>query len=207
MIKETLIDSDHVGHEAGICIYNKKTGLALLRIPKNGSSTLHYHTVHTDPDTWEQISFLKENITPKKICIVLRDPVERFISAMNYMLKLEGFPTHKSNFITFQPIDKWQSTFFAITNDAHFKPQLAYFYWLEELKIPTEFFYLKPGLINDLNNHYDEINWPSDPHNTRGWARIVKADNEQIIKSAFKADYDLINSVKFVNHVFTEPLN
>ena len=120
--------------------YIERNNLGILHLPKNASSSIKRAL---KPITNKTEIILKD-FTIDKFCVILRDPVERFISAVNMYLHPR---TITSNYVDIRKEDNKYSIF--KSNDAHFFSQNTFIEGLDKSKI--DFFWLNNNIINDLN--------------------------------------------------------
>lgn len=173
-------------HRPGSSSYNSTTGLAILHIPKNASSTLK--TITAEKNDWVPTTdFRKHDIN--RLCVILRDPASRFLSTIN--MYLSGRPI-LSNFVDIK--NNNGNFFINDTNDAHFLEQI---YFLLDVDYSlVDFFYYNDNVIEDINNFYgltleNKIVYPSQ--------KIISDVDRDIINQVYEKDYALIKSVNFVN--------
>ena len=88
------------------------------------------------------------------------------------------------------------------SNDAHFFSQNTFIEGLDKSKI--DFFWLNNNIIDDLNNFY---NLNMEQNYINRFSKIVKSVDIDIIKDVYVKDYELIDSVKFVNKVDNGNIN
>jgi len=169
--------------------YIENRSLGILHLPKNASSSIRRAL---KPITNKTEVILKDfNID--KFCVILRDPVERFISAVNMYLHNRNFSSY-SNYVDIRKEDNKHSIF--KSNNAHFFSQNTFLEGLDYNKI--DFFWLNKDIIGDLNSHY---NLNMEPSHVNQFGKIVTGVDINIVKDVYKEDYDLIDSVKFINKV------
>jgi hypothetical protein len=173
--------------------YIERNNLGILHLPKNASSSIKRAL---KPITNKTEIILKD-FTIDKFCVILRDPVERFISAVNMYLHPR---TITSNYVDIRKEDNKYSIF--KSNDAHFFSQNTFIEGLDKSKI--DFFWLNNNIINDLNDFYD-LNMEQNYINR--FSKIIKSVDIDIIKDVYVKDYELIDSVKFVNKVDNGNIN
>lgn len=173
--------------------YIENRSLGILHLPKNASSSIRRAL---KPITNKTEVILKDfNID--KFCVILRDPVERFISAVNMYLHPRKIT---SNYVDIRKEDNKYGIF--KSNDAHFFSQNTFIEGLDKSKI--DFFWLNNNIIDDLNNFY---NLNMEQNYINRFSKIVKSVDIDIIKDVYVKDYELIDSVKFVNKVDNGNIN
>ena len=179
-------DMDILRHKPGYSAYNVDTKLAILHIPKNASSAIKSSTsVYTN---WLPRTNIRKHDV-KRVCVVLRDPIDRFLSTIN--MYIGGRPI-LSNFVDI----KNNSNKFVLnsTNDAHFLQQSCFLLDLDRDMI--DFFYFNDKVIEDINHYYGMSLDTSKVYTSN---RIITHADENIIRQVYEKDYTLIESVNFVN--------
>jgi len=131
VFKKTNIHHDHV---LGTCYYCRETKVAYINIPKNASTTLK---VLLEGKGWVKKNFLKDKIKINKFIAVLRDPEERWISAVNYM-----FSSRRTK--AYEHIEK--QTYFLCLDRLH---QIAPIYYFQQNK----------DLLSNINDFLN-LNFP-----------------------------------------------
>ena len=182
----------------GDCVYNEKEDIAFLLVPKCATSVIRdYEKTNND---WKRITLWEEEKCPGRFIVILRDPIQRFISTVNMYLGWREVEP-QTNFVTFKFGDEG---FYLESNDAHFKPQKSFLKDMDNIikrcnaNPIIDYFYYNEDIYNDINTEYG--------FSIDGTKRlmqslpIVEGVNESIIRQAFRADYDLINSVQFKNN-------
>jgi len=173
--------------------YIEKSNLGILHLPKNASSSIKRAL---KPIT-DKTEIILKDLTIDKFCVILRDPVERFISAVNMYLQPRKIT---SNYVDIRKEDNKYGIF--KSNDAHFFSQNTFIEGLDKSKI--DFFWLNNNIIDDLNNFY---NLNMEQNYINRFSKIVKSVDIDIIKDVYVKDYELIDSVKFVNKVDNGNIN
>ena len=177
-----------------IAIYHIPTSVAIVPILKNGSATIRLAAANSE---WNHRQYYVQS-GASRYCVILRDPVERFKSALNYLMTSTTVPQPISNLIQF----KKDVDFDMVGDDLmdqHFRPQCSYLIDLFEVPgAQIDYFHLKPGLLQDLNDFYG-FNLAIIETTNVTKHKVITEVNEDIIKSAYRADYDLIQRVNFVN--------
>jgi hypothetical protein len=173
-------------HPEGVALYNSSKKLCFVLLPKNASTTMMYTTMFY-PNTveWKLCNFLKEdNLEIDRFVVILRDPVQRYISATNMFLT-----SNKPMLPTRIQKNKIYS------DDCHFRAQHEFIQNVSKDKI--DFFYFGGSVIEHINNYYN-LNFSVVPQHNKGTKLVTAVDNE-LIKTLYADDYKLINSVKFLN--------
>lgn len=173
--------------------YIENRSLGILHLPKNASSSIKRAL---KPIT-DKTEIILKDFTIDKFCVILRDPVERFISAVNMYLHPRKIT---SNYVDIRKEDNKYGIF--KSNDAHFFSQNTFIEGLDKSKI--DFFWLNNNIIDDLNNFY---NLNMEQNYINRFSKIVKSVDIDIIKDVYVKDYELIDSVKFVNKVDNGNIN
>jgi hypothetical protein len=182
-----LIHDKKIGpHPEGLALYNHRKKLCYVLMPKNCTTTIVLTTMfYTTKPEWRFCNFLKEtNLEIEKFAVVLRDPVKRFISATNMFLTM-GSPMAK----TFVLKGKLH------TNDCHYSQQAKFIARVPKDK--TDFFYYNKNILSDISSYYD-LGFNTNHHHNASQNLVTSVD-EDFIKTLYAEDYELINSVKFVN--------
>jgi len=194
LIKKLYNTHPYFKRKRGYCVFHPESGLAIVHIPKNASTSIRAATLK---HPWASGDL--NALAVKRFCVILRDPVDRFKSALNMYLgtSRSRILNSESNFVKFSPGAR--NTFSVTTNDEHFTPQCLFLIGVHEKShIPVDYFYMKDTIINDISMHYGGI-FRNQQRNTT-LNKLIQQVDENIIRSAYKADYDLINNVEFVNH-------
>ena len=182
-----------------------------VNIPKNASS---YISVWLINNKWQSKTY-KNSDNVSEAIIVLRDPVNRWISGISQYLSSYVVNDDKITpqiFNEFYNLAIERIIFDVIWQfDDHTWPQFYFFdECLSQIKMKTYFL-----LDNNFNNNFkkylnleDPINCPRNAttNNTFIIANKIKDElskNDDLvskIKEAYEQDYDLINSVKFIDY-------
>lgn len=193
------------GHVFGECMSHPDCDLMYIHIPKNASSWTKPNLKHFD---WQFYNYHLDNLYHKHAMIVLRDPIERWLSGISeymhlYHRKLDT--AHLSN-------NFFDLVFDRIAFDDHTDSQVLF---LQNINLNNCTFFLcnenyKHNFSKFLTEHempnpyykYDNQNVTSDnPEKLQIKNIFSKAlDNSKYkykVEQYFKKDYNLINSVKF----------
>jgi hypothetical protein len=174
------------GHVIGISLVNKTRNICLVLLPKNASTSLSTSALTSTSDDWLPFNFLKEDPDLRYV-VVLRDPVDRFISALNMFL------TSGKNIYDSLPIIFRREI---ATEDCHFCPQSNF---ISKLPLDrVDFFFHNKNVLEEIEQHYD-IKFNEDAKHENASKKLVTAIDEELIKTLYAKDYELINSVKFIN--------
>jgi hypothetical protein len=173
-------------HPEGVALYNSSKKLCFVLLPKNASTTMMYTTMfYPNAVEWKLCNFLKDSdLEIDKFIVILRDPVQRYISATNMFLTSSKpmLPTRiQKNKI--------------YSDDCHFRAQHEFIQSVPKDKI--DFFYFGDSVIEHIKNYYG-LNFSIVPQHNKG-TKLVTAVDETLIKTLYADDYELINSVNFVN--------
>ncbi len=194
------------GHVFGECMSHPEHDLMYINIPKNASSWTKNNLLEFN---WEHYNYHTDNLYHKHALIVLRDPVERWLSGIAEYMYLYHQNLDSAHF---------SSCFFDIifdrvSFDDHTEQQVLF---LEKLNLDNCTFFLCGSNYRTLfgqflNNHgmpnryhnYDYQHVTEDSPERKKFKRIFKQTIENNskylynIKTFFSKDYKLINSVKF----------
>ena len=190
---ETLPDVDRLGyHPLGLALKNAAKNLYYVLIPKNASTSISASLTTSVLDRWTP-DIIKELEHDARCIVVLRDPVDRFISALNMFLSTSRplIDVYESTTANLRIIKDNQLS----TSDCHFEEQHKFINFIPKDKI--DFFYFNSNIIDDINRHYN-LSFIHKPRFNVS-ARLVSSVNEETIKSIYAKDYELINSVNFIN--------
>lgn len=187
-IAEIGDDSPTFGeHVLGLSLLNKSKGLCIVLIPKNASTSISTGAITSKSDNWLPHIFSHTEHENKKYIVILRDPVDRFISATNMFLTKQKPLYGKLPIISKNNI---------IIEDCHFQPQCSFINELPRDRI--DFFLHKKTVLQDIEKHYS-IKFNATATNLNVGKKLITAVNQELIKDLYKKDYELINSIKFVN--------
>lgn len=166
------------------CSFHKPSKTAFLFIPKNSSTSIR-SIAGNGRQNWDRETYLYK-VSYNRVCVILRDPAERFMSALNMFLG----PREFTNFIGINE-NRLHTT------DVHFQKQVDQIADIPRDKI--DFFYMENGVIGKIMKYYG-IKHP-DLHKNKAnvHKKIVTQCNEDIIRKVYEEDYKLIDSVDFVN--------
>jgi hypothetical protein len=202
------------GHIYGQCSVNHTRKLFYVKIPKCASSWTDYYIAQlgtTVRDTWVGGNFLTDDLTAYQPIIMLRDPVERWISHCPMKGKVaEGIVTAD---LESRMIDE-------ITNaaiDEHTCPQTKFVKGLDTAR--AIFFYVASTEATTLSARFQDflnkqqfttIEMPARINESIADKETVSAKanwkefladpvNRRIFQEMFQDDYNLIESVNFYN--------
>lgn len=192
------------GHVFGECMSKPDTDLMYVNIPKNASSW-------TKPNLkdwgWEFYNYHTDNLYHKHAIVVLRDPVERWLSGIaEYM-----FLHHSKIDVSHLSKPFFDLVFDRIAFDDHTDSQVLF---LEGLKNCTFFLcnenyksnfskFLKENNMQNSYQHYENQHvTASDPlrQKFKDIFKLALDKNQEYqkkVKWYFEKDYTLINSVNF----------
>ncbi len=192
------------GHVFGECMSSPNTDLMYVNIPKNASSW-------TKPNLkdwgWEFYNYHTDNLYDKHALVVLRDPVERWLSGIaEYMYLYHGNidVAHLS-----KPF--FDLVFEKVSFDDHTDLQILFIEGLkkctfllcnENYKLNFSNFLKDNGFDNSYQNYENQhvTALDSGRQKFKDIFRLAMNSNksyQQKIKWYFQKDYELINSVKF----------
>jgi hypothetical protein len=191
------------GHVYGECWSHPNTDLMYVHIPKNASSW-------TKPNLkdfgWEFYNYHDDDMHDKTAMVVLRDPVERWISGIAEYLAL-----YHPNFIL-HDLEAMDLIFDRICFDDHTERQVNFVHGLD--RDQCVFFLCDKHYRQDFSVFLDEQGMPNRYHKYE-YQHVSEADPMRkkfknifareiqnpkyltAVKDYFAADYELINSVKF----------
>ena len=206
-------DFNGEAYQFGRCLADQDWRLAYVPIEKNVTRVIRSMIT---PMGFKESDFLSSAKTPATSLIVLRDPVQRWISGLvEYLLRVYLDRINTQNNMTRQNITI-QKALEQIVFDLHTCPQHRF---LEGLTGPRQYIWFdqdqKPELITSLAKYFNEQGfsneWTPDkflPANklvsqqkrelTQLYQGILKQpDMLQRIKNFYSKDYELIDSIKF----------
>lgn len=168
--------------------YSSKFNTIILEIPKCGSRTLYYSLMAHDSNlkycghlTFGQV--FKEDVKDNpKVIAVVRDPMERLVSAVNYSRQ-------NSN-----PKDPYSLLDYTLDNKArvHFLPQARFLEYNNKRK-----YELKLYRFEDIDKAVRELQWdePAPKHNVSkksfSMSQLLKYPRLEEFKEYYKRDYGL----------------
>lgn len=194
------------GHVFGECMSHPNTDLIYVNIPKNASSWTKKVFVERN---WEFYNYHTDNLYFKQALVVLRDPVERWISGIaEYMyLRHRDLDTgHVSNAFLNLVFDR-------IAFDDHTESQVLF---LQNLNLSNcVFFWCDKNYRQNFSHYLQSKNMPNNYHDYE-YQHVTKDEPvrskfQKIFRQAlennskynqqlqwyFAKDYNLIDSVKF----------
>jgi len=211
-IKHNRIDYDYNYHYSehfnGLCYLSPNKKFSYVNIPKNASTTLSVMF-----SNWNFSDFNKfADIDQPNYLVVLRDPVDRWISGMtHYLWKLNKKRPEEEilNLLTSQSFQNLIFDFMVFEN--HTLPQICFLSGLRLDK--TTFFYFSTGVVSKIQNFINDVSLVSPGRLCEHLAWDVKAKMYNKLKSLingdsevrsritqqYSADYQLIDTVKFYN--------
>lgn len=163
---------------------------SIIQIPKNASTRFrvlkepqfgHGWTIENIQDPGKNPP-LDRNI---KTVIILREPKDRYISALNMFCKVEG--NLFANPIT------WRGY---LDNDQHFMTQKRYVDMFHEFP-NKDYWWFRPGVAFEISEHYGLGLEAQTVHQQT--EKIVTDVNQDWISKYYADDYNLIDSVSFEN--------
>ena len=170
-------------HPLGLSLFNKDQNLHFVMIPKNASTSISVVALNSKNDKW--VPVICSATQNSKHIVILRDPVERFISAANMFLTtgkeiFAGLPLIINNKL--------------VTTDCHFQPQHKF---ISNLSLESvDFFWYSNTVVQDIKQFY---NLDFKNLNLNVSTKLINQVDNELIKTLYAKDYELINSVKFVN--------
>jgi hypothetical protein len=193
------------GHVFGECMSHSDSDLMYVNIPKNASSWTKPNLLDW---SWENYNYHTDNLYHKTAIVVLRDPVERWISGIAEYLYLyhRGWPNEA---FTQSMLDL---VFDKIAFDDHTEKQVYFvkgldlsrcvFFWFDEnYRERFSQFLTDNGMPNKYHRyakqHVSDLE-PVRKNYKEIFSSAIK-DSKYLyqIEQYFKQDYELINSVTF----------
>jgi hypothetical protein len=168
----------------GLTVYNEPRNLGILEISKNASTRFR---VLKDREGWSQ-RYVKDLPADCRYVAILRDPEDRYISAVNMFLRTE-------NVLFRQPIT------FAnyLTEDQHFITQKRHVDPVLEMGAPIDYWWFGPDLVPAINEHYNLELANLTVFLNKTNEKAITSANPDFLRKHYAEDYDLIASVKFLN--------
>ena len=186
-IETEMLDSENLGgHPKGVSLINRQKNICAVLIPKNASTSLNTSALSSNADKWVPFNFLNKDDSLRYI-VILRDPVKRFISALNMFLT-----TGKVLYGDLPLVVRGSFR----NPDCHFLPQTKFIKDLPRDQI--DFFFYNKTVLEDIEKHYGLKLNQSGKNENIGNKLVTEVDNE-LIKKLYSEDYELINSVNFIN--------
>jgi|688.fasta_scaffold574623_1 hypothetical protein len=202
----------HKGHTYSECHWNENIQNIYVPIPKNASTNIRAAIKNSD---FQSIVFLDkmQQLKPQSTVVVLRDPIDRWISGITTYLNL--YVIKKNNVLNFLKEIKKDKNFLdllfeKITFDDHTekqiyflqpfdKSQCTFFYIDDKIEFRLTQFYLGEGLkISFDKNHMNHRK--NDPVHEFFTTFLFDAYNHNYmekLKEHFREDYNLISQTKF----------
>jgi len=196
----------HKGHTFGECMSRLDTDLMYVYIPKNASSW-------TKPNLkdwqWEMYNYHTDNLYLKQAIIVLRDPIDRWLSGIAEYMFLYHNNVDTAHFSK----SFFDIIFDRIAFDDHTEKQILF---IEGLNFDRciffkcdqnyRYFFSLYLTAQGMNNRYSNYEYqhttelsPERKKFKQIFAEEIKNNSKYInhLKQYFNDDYKLINSVKF----------
>jgi len=171
-------------HERGIGIYNIENNVFILSVPRVASDTLRYIANNSDIWIHENVFNVVDEVST--IVVMLRDPYDRFLSALNMRI----FTKNHNTFFINQLFDKC---------DLHFLNQYAYMDHVQRtLSNKIAYFYFNDAVFAEIAEVYNLNELVDAPRLNTSKKFIYHVDKHKI-KEMYKQDYNLIHSVNFKN--------
>lgn len=206
---------NYKGHCFSECHYNEKIKNIYINIPKNASTNIRAAIVNNE---FCSLNLLKSNFFPnyESSVVVLRDPIERWISGITTYLNL--YVADKNDLDSFLKgikDNKWffELLFEKITFDDHTEKQIYflkpfdlsncfYFYLDNMFEFRFSQFYLGEGIKINFNHEFKNIKTNDSVHKffTEFLFDSKNAKYKERLKKHYAEDYELINSVTFYGH-------
>jgi hypothetical protein len=205
LIQATFDEWEHKGHQYGECMSHSESDLMYVHIPKNASSW-------TKPNLqdwgWQFYNYHLDGLN-KTAIVVLRDPVERWLSGI-----AEYFTLYHNQFKTSSCMTEISNIVFdRITFDDHTEKQVKFiqglntdnciFLWCD-CNYSKKFSQLISEKIGSNRYHsyeYQHVSENSpDRKYFRNWFKTILEQEPRYleqVKRYFRQDYELIEQVKF----------
>lgn len=193
------------GHVFGTCMSHANTDLIYINIPKNASSWTKPNLTELG---WEFYNYIDDNLLHKHAIIVLRDPIERWLSGICEYFTLYHPDADLNNAGT----AFWELLVDRVTFDDHTEKQIffidgvnlnnaTFFYCNEFYRMYIQQFLRDHGFDNSYS-HYKFKHTTEESDIRKKFKSYFEPllQNEKYknhIKKHFAKDYDLINTVKF----------
>jgi hypothetical protein len=190
------------GHEFGTCMSHPDSPLMYINIPKNASSWTKPNLIDWG---WQFYNFHTDNLE-KKAIVVLRDPIERWVSGISEYLTLYhptmGVPAQETVELIFD----------RVCFDDHTERQIRF---IDGLDTDNCIFLLCDGnyrskfsqllIEHGMPNRYQNYDYQHTSEKCPNRSRFKKIFSEYLkvptfydrIQFHYKKDYELINSLKF----------
>ena len=194
------------GHVFGECMSKSDTDLMYIHIPKNASS---WTKPNLQDWKWEFYNYHTDNLYHKHAIIVLRDPIERWLSGIAEYFYLRH-RCYQDDYITPGMFDL---IFDRVAFDDHTEKQILF---IENLNLNNStFFYCDSGYREKFSKFLESYGMPNrytfyeyqyqtiDNAFKTKWKRIFTniineiPEYQKKLEWYFAADYRLIQSVKF----------
>lgn len=188
------------GHVFGQCMSHPDRDLMYINIPKNASSWIR--SVLTNLK-WEQYNYYTDNLSKPSI-VVLKDPIERWLSGMAEYMYLY----HRNIDITNLTDSFFDIIFDRVSFDDHTEKQILF---LENIDLNTCTFFQCNNTLKSRLGHFLNQDFNSYPNKHVTKDDPVRSKFRELFLHALKnnskyqsqlnlyyaKDYNLINSVKF----------
>jgi hypothetical protein len=193
------------GHVFGECMSKLDSELMYVHIPKNATSWTKPNLLDWD---WEFFNYHTDNLKNKTALVVLRDPIDRWISGIAEYLYLY----HPNIDLVHTGRAFFDLVFDKITFDDHTEKQV---YFVEGLNLSQcVFFKCGPDYRQQFSqflaehgmpNRYNNYNYQHVSDDSPERKRFKKIFTDQLknskylnqLQDYFKQDYELIEQVKF----------
>lgn len=202
----------HKGHEFGQCQTLPDSPWFWIKIPKNAST--YTQTLFAHQLLWSHYNYFDIDVRNKIAIIVIRDPVERWISGiaeyvtlyhknfhaddvnrqmLDWIFDRVAFDDHTESQICFiRDVNLQQAVWFKC--DVDFENKLVL--WMESVGLTSPGF-LVPNCVREFGNK--TLSDSNKKHTREFFNRVVMENPSYLaaVKRYFKPDYDLINRVNF----------
>jgi len=201
----TVNQIHHLGHNYGQGSFCKDRKIFAIDIPKNASSAgKHFY----NKNNFVEANFTDKDVNPEKFIVIMRDPVQRWVSGVTeYLageygnLKFTNVSDYINNKLLIELI------FDQLVFDAHTFPQIAF---LEDLKMEKIDFYYhdndvynKIAYYNQFDTHIKKSNGKSNSTDklyvyNRILEELQDPDKLKKVQRMYYCDYKLFDEIKFV---------
>jgi hypothetical protein len=196
---------DHKGHTFGACMTTLDQNLMYIQIPKNASSWTKPNLKDLD---WADYNYHYDHMYKKHALVVLRDPVERWLSGIceYFTLYHETIDTDEFN-KTFYDLLMEQIVFDDHTEQQHYfieglsHNNITFFLCDQDYRVHFGSFLKNQG----FDNKYHKYEFQHTTANSLLRSKFKKIFEPLLleskylnkIKNFYKKDYELMNSVQF----------
>jgi len=156
--------------------------LAFLQIPKNASTAIR---ANKDYNNWTRE--IPSDVPLSKHVVILRDPTDRFISAVNMYLQTGR------DFMFPEPINFENY----LKNNKHFVPQTVYMDAVKDFA-DIDYWMYDSEVVNNIIDYYNLAVDKNVRYNVCN-EKVVTSVNTKFIEKHYANDLDLISQVRLLN--------